>query len=278
MPSIERPPGPARATARKTTRYMSASSGLPHTASRSGGTSSRPIRMKSWSRAWCRTKAATSIVTVQKAAATRVNSPTATRVPPNVSARAAAQAKASGAGKPICARPSAKRASPPTSRASLPQPWKMARPRPARRRRSNAKSAARRFMDLGAQPLGHAGDDVLGEGADLGLVGPFRHHAQQRLGARVSHHQPPPAVEGGARPVQRLAHFRDRLDVLLLAHAHVPQHLRVHGQLAPQLRQRAARVPDDLQDLERGEEAVARGLVVEKDDVAALLTAQVRPA
>ena len=119
---------------------------------------------------------------------------------------------------------------------------------------------------------------MLGEGADLGLVGPFRHHAQQRLGARVSHHQPPPAVEGGARPVQRLAHFRDRLDVLLLAHAHVPQHLRVHEQLAPQLRQRAARVPDDLQDLERGEEAVARGLVVEEDDVAALLTAQVRPA
>ena len=170
------------------------------------------------------------MVIAQNAAATRVNSPTVTRIAASVSARAAAQAKNEGqregpsargcSAKPVVAAERGGRACPIRGR--------VARPRPASRRTSNAKSRLILFKVSGAQAFARRALTISSVRAlHLGLVRALGHHAQQRLGARVSHHQAPASVEGGARAVERLPDLGDGLDVLLLAHADVAQDLRI---------------------------------------------------
>ena len=89
----------------------------------------------------------------------------------------------------------------------------------------------------------HGIDDFLPPPADLGLVLPFEHDAQQRLGAGVAHEQP--AVAGEPRLDRRhdRRHRGHRLQIDLLLHAQVHQHLRIGRQLRRQVGERRARSP-----------------------------------
>src|SRR5216683_1952868 len=87
-------------------------------------------------------------------------------------------------------------------------------------------------------------DDRLRQRPHLRFVGTFGHDAEQRLRSGVAHHEPPAAVQGGARPVEMLLDLRDLLDLRALAHADV-------------------------------EQDVPGGLVVQEDHVAALLAPEV---
>ena len=91
-----------------------------------------------------------------------------------------------------------------------------------------AMRAARRAPhgEVGADGVG----DLVGPGADLGLVAALEHDPQQRLGARVAHQQAAVAVETRLDVAHRGGHRRHLRDVGAFADAHVHEHLRIAGQ------------------------------------------------
>jgi hypothetical protein len=101
------------------------------------------------------------------------------------------------------------------------------------------------------------------------------HDPDHGLGAAVADQHPAVTVEGLLHPSHDLAHRGNLVDRWLLRDADIDQDLREALDAGDQLRQPASPAPHDREHLEPGQQAVAGGVVVEKDDVTALLAPQV---
>ena len=108
--------------------------------------------------------------------------------------------------------------------------------------------------------------------ADL-VAGGLDHHADDRLGAALAHQDAAVVAQRLGHLLHGGLHVRVVLRVRLALHAHVLQNLRVELHRGRQLAHRLLLRQHDLHHLQARQNAVAGGLVLREDDVAALLAA-----
>src|SRR5205809_5179952 len=118
--------------------------------------------------------------------------------------------------------------------------------------------------------------ELVRHGAHARAVGPLDHHARQRLRARVANEDSPGAVHLALEGRDALGEPGEGVDRRLRLHGDVPEDLRELGQAPGERGERLARLRGDAEQGERRENAVARGGVVEEQEVPRLLAAEVR--
>src|SRR5438128_2227846 len=117
--------------------------------------------------------------------------------------------------------------------------------------------------------------ELVRHGAHARAVGPLDHHARQRLRARVANEDSPGAVHLALEGRDALGEPGEGVDRRLRLHGDVTEDLRELGQAPGERGERFARLRGDAEQGERRENAVARGGVVEEQEVPRLRTARV---
>ena len=119
----------------------------------------------------------------------------------------------------------------------------------------------------------HSHDLVHALAAGVVLRG-FHHDAEQRLCAGFAHQNAARVAQLVGHGLHRLLHVRVLPGRQLILHPDVLQHLGIDGQPLRQLAQGQLPLQHHLHQLQAGEDAVAGGGVLGKDDMARLLAAQ----
>src|SRR5262249_5925261 len=91
---------------------------------------------------------------------------------------------------------------------------------------------------------------------DLSVVLPFDHHPQQRLGTRIPDEEAALTADPALDLRNRRRHSRNGVEIHLLPHGNIQQHLRIAHQIGREVAQRATRHRDRPEDVERRTEAV----------------------
>ena len=110
----------------------------------------------------------------------------------------------------------------------------------------------------------------------VGVVFGFDHDAGERLGAGVAKHDAAGFAERGLGVGEGAGDFGERIERRLGAHFYVDDGLRVVLETVDEVVERAVH-GNERGDLDGGEQAVAGGGVIQKNDVAGLLAAQSAP-
>ena len=116
--------------------------------------------------------------------------------------------------------------------------------------------------------------DGLGVAGHAGVVFGLDHDAGQGFGARVANDDAAGAGKillGGG---DGLGYGRDLVERLLLTHCYVDDDLREGDEVGGELGERLAGAVDDVEDEQRGQQAIAGGGAAGEEDVAGLLAAK----
>src|SRR5579875_2989184 len=168
-------------------------------------------------------------------------------------------------------------ADPPLPSGTLPRSGRLY-PYPISLRRTSGKALAELpELPPPAEAASHEVRQLPGHRGSQGGVLALHHDAHHGFRAGGAHEDPAPALEA----LLGAGHRRGDLGILPPPvggrDAHVEEHLGVAGKRRGELVEPPARLHHDVDQLEGGEEAVARGGVVEEDQVAARLAPQPRP-
>src|SRR2546422_786211 len=109
--------------------------------------------------------------------------------------------------------------------------------------------------------------ELVRHGAHARAVGPLDHHARQRLRARVANEDSPGTVHLALEGRDALGEPGEGVDRRLRLHGDVTEDLWELGQAPGERGERLARLRGDAEQGERRENAVARGGVVEEQEV-----------
>src|SRR5439155_12853150 len=111
---------------------------------------------------------------------------------------------------------------------------------------------------------------------DTPAIRAFDHHAREWLGAGIANQHAAAAVHLLLERGDLLVEAGDRVERRLRPHGDVDENLWELAHAARERRERLARLTRDAEQRQRGEDAVAGGRVIGKQQVPGLLTAEVR--